>query len=103
MKEKRKITLLPKEQDILTRMGERIKLARLRRNLSVNVLCERANISRATLWKVENGDPGVAIGIYLAVLHGLQGMDKDFEYIAKDDILGKTIQDLNIHVRKRAK
>ena len=96
---KKTVEILPATQDILSSMGEQIKLARLRRNLSVELVAERADISRATLWKVEKGDKTVAIGIYAAVLHALNGMDKD---LAKDDILGRTIQDLNLTVRKRA-
>ena len=99
---KKTVDILPATQDILSSMGQQIKLARLRRNLSVELVAERADISRATLWKVEKGDKTVAIGIYAAVLHALNGMDKDLLLIAKDDILGRTIQDLNLTVRKRA-
>lgn len=99
---KKTAQILPATQDILTTMGEQIKLARLRRNLSVELVAERADISRATLWKVEKGDKTVAIGIYAAVLHALNGMDKDLLLVAKDDTLGRTIQDLNLTVRKRA-
>ena len=99
---KKTAQILPATQDILSSMGEQIKLARLRRNLSVELVAERADISRATLWKVEKGDKTVAIGIYAAVLHALNGMDKDLLLVAKDDTLGRTIQDLNLTVRKRA-
>ena len=99
---KKTVDILPATQDILTTMGEQIKLARLRRNLSVELVAERADISRATLWKVEKGDKTVAIGIYAAVLHALNGMDADLLLLAKDDVLGRTIQDLNLTVRKRA-
>ena len=98
----RKAVVLPKTEDILRQLGEQIRLARLRRDLSVNLVCERAYISRATLWKVENGDPSVAIGIYAVVLHALDNMDKDLLLVAKDDKVGKTLQDLKIDVRKRA-
>ena len=55
-------------------MGEQIKLARLRRNLSAELVAERAGISRASLWKVEKGSPAVAMGIYAAVLHALNNL-----------------------------
>lgn len=95
-------TLLPATEDILKTMGEQIKLARLRRNLSVELVAERAGISRASLWKVEKGSPSVAIGIYAAVLHALNNMDKDLLLIAKDDIMSRRVQDFNLTVRKRA-
>ena len=83
-------------------MGEQIKLARLRRSLSAELVSERAGISRASLRKVEKGDPSVAIGIYAAVLHALNNLDKDLLLVAKDDELGRQIQDLNLIIRKRA-
>lgn len=94
--------ILPNTEAILQTMGEQIKLARLRRNLTVELVAERAGISRASLWKVEKGDPSVAMGIYAAVLHAMNNMDKDLLLIAKDDELGKRMQDLNLITRKRA-
>ena len=95
-------TVLPQTQKILTQMGEQIKLARLRRNLSAELVSERAGISRATLWNVEKGSPSVAIGIYAAVLHALNNMDSDLLLVAKDDELGRKLQDLELVTRKRA-
>lgn len=94
--------ILPGTEEILKTMGEQIKLARLRRSLSSELTAERAGISRASLWKVEKGDPSVAMGIYAAVLHALNNLDKDLLLIAKDDALGRQIQDLNLITRKRA-
>ena len=99
---KRSITVSPKTAEILKQMGEQIKLARLRRRLSAELVAERAGISRATLWNVEKGSPSVAIGIYAAVLHALGNMDVDFLLVAKDDELGRTLQDLELPVRRRA-
>lgn len=99
---KRTILLFPDTIKILEQMSEQIKLARLRRNLSVELVSERANISRATLWAIEKGSPSVAIGYYAAVLHALNDMDKDLLLVAKDDKLGRTIQDLNLTTRRRA-
>ena len=95
-------TVLPQTQKMLTQMGEQIKLARLRRNLSVELVSERAAISRATLWNVEKGSPSVSIGVYAAVLHALNNMDKDLLLIAKDDELGRKLQDLDLPTRRRA-
>lgn len=97
------VLILPGTAEILSRMGNQIRLARLRRNLSVELVAERADISRATLWKVEKGDPSVAIGIYAAVLHALNNMDTDLLLVAKNDVMGRTMQDLELSVRKRAR
>ena len=99
---KKSVVLLPQTQAILEEMGEQIKMARLRRRLSTELVAERASISRATLWAVEKGSPSVSIGIYAAVLHALNRMDKDLLLIAKDDELGRKLQDLNLLIGKRA-
>ena len=96
------MTVLPSTERILNTMGEQIKLARLRRQLSAELIAERAGISRATLWSVEKGSPSVAIGIYAAVLHALNNLDKDLLLVAKDDEFGRKMQDLNMQVKKRA-
>jgi len=93
--------ILPKTRRILDEMGENIKLARLRRKLSSEQVAERANISRPTLSAIEKGKPTVSIGSYLLVLQVL-GLEKDFLFLAKDDELGRKLQDANISTNKRA-
>ena len=88
--------IMPDTENILKTMGEQIKMARLRRRLSATLVAERAGISRSTLWKVENGNPSVAVGIYAAVLHALNNMDKDLLKIAGDDELGRKLQDIEL-------
>ena len=84
---RKSVAVLPQTQAILEQLGEQIKLARLRRHLSAELVAERAGVSRATVWNVEKGNPSVAIGIYAAVLHALNNMDKDLLLVAKDDEL----------------
>jgi transcriptional regulator with XRE-family HTH domain len=55
----------------LRKLGADIHDARRRRRLTMAVIAERAFTSRATLQRVEAGDPGVGIGIYAAVLQAL--------------------------------
>ena len=88
--------IMPDTENILKTMGEQIKMARLRRKLSATLVAERAGVSRSTLWKVENGNPSVAVGIYAAVLHALNNMDKDLLKIAGDDELGRRLQDMDL-------
>lgn len=98
---KKSIVLLPETKNILEQMGMQIKYARLRRQTTAELVAERAGISRATLVAIEKGSPSVAMGCYAAVLHALNYMDKDLLLIAKDDELGRKLQDLNLPVRKR--
>lgn len=73
---RKSVAVLPQTQAILEQLGEQIKLARLRRHLSAELVAERAGVSRATVWNVEKGNPSVAIGIYAAVLHALNNCKK---------------------------
>lgn len=96
-----KRTLLPSQQRTLNTFGENIKYARLRRDFSSETVAERAGISRTTLIKIEKGEEGVAIGYYFRVLAVL-GLDKDLLLVAKDDELGRRLQDSKLVVKKRA-
>lgn len=98
---RKKIQLLPSVRRVLAETGENIKLARLRRNLSVDLVAERAGISRATLWAVEKGSPSVSMGSYAQVLLAI-GLEKDLLLVAGDDVLGQKLQDARLPTRKRA-
>ena len=85
--------IYPNEQRVLVAFGERLRLARLRRKLTTITVAERAGISRTTLYKAEAGDSGVTLGTYVRILATL-GLEKDFEHLAADDKVGRTLQDL---------
>lgn len=97
----RKAALLPKTVTILERLGENLRLARLRRNISSSLQAQRAGISRPTLTMIERGSPSVSLGSYTQVLVSL-GMEKDLLQVADDDELGRKLQDLNLPLRQRA-
>lgn len=95
-------TNMPRKLDAtMAVMGEQIKLARLRRNLSIAQVAERASCSPLTINRIEKGAPTVSIGIYARVLYALQ-LDDDLLKIAGDDTLGRTLQDLSLKHRQRA-
>ena len=95
-------THLPRRAEHNLRIvGEQIRLARLRRDLSIAQIAERASCSELTVMRVEKGLPPVAIGIYLRILVAL-GLDESILYIAKDDEMGRTLQDLDLKNRQRA-
>lgn len=85
--------VFPQEQRLLTQLGERLRLARLRRKLSNAVVAQRAGISRTSLYKVEAGDAGATMGTYLRVLAVL-GLENDINALAADDRVGRKLQDL---------
>ena len=88
----RSIVLLPRLQQILENFGENLKLARLRRKLTVIQVAERAGITRTTLWQIERGSANVSMAAYAQVLMVL-GLEKDLLKLAADDEMGKRIQD----------
>ena len=81
-------------------VGEQIRLARLRRNLSIAQIADRATCSPLTVMRIEKGSPTVSIGIYLRVLYALQ-LEDDILYLAKEDKLGRMLQDLSLKRRQR--
>ncbi|MBL0340877.1 MAG: helix-turn-helix transcriptional regulator [Bacteroidetes bacterium] len=99
--QKRQTPLTPTSVKVMKSLGENIKLARLRRRLSTEQVAERAGLSRATLWQIEKGTPGVAMGSYCQVLFVL-GLEKDLKMVASDDELGRKLQDLGLLEKKRA-
>jgi transcriptional regulator with XRE-family HTH domain len=96
----RTIVILPKLAKMLKGAGENIKLARLRRKLTAEQVCERAGIGRNTLWMIEKGGPNVAIGAYAQVLFTL-GLEKDLLKLAGEDELGRKLQDAGLETKKR--
>jgi len=98
---KKIFNIYPASAKELAALGQRLKDARLRRRFSMATVCARADISRPTLSKVEKGDPSVAFGIYVQVLRVL-GLLEDLALLAKEDVLGRRLQDESLPQRKRA-
>ena len=99
---KRVAALLPPLERRLSRLGARIREARLRRRLPAKLVAERAGMSLMTLRNVEKGSMGVTIGAYAAVLHVL-GLDGDLDTVAESDTLGRDLQDASLPHRARRK
>ena len=89
-------------EDKLKKLGQRIKKARLRRNISAETISKQAGIGESTFYAIERGVSTVSIGAYAAVLFVLE-LDSDLDGIATDEA-GKTLfWEHNIVERKRAK
>lgn len=85
--------IFPNEQRMLTALGERIRLARKRRQLSMAAVAGRAGVSRTSLYKVERGDASITMGMYVRIL-ATMGLDTDINALAADDRVGRRLQDL---------
>ena len=92
---KRSAPVFPKNQKVLSLLGENIKLACKRRGYSQSLIAERTGLSRNTIRKIEQGDSKVSIGHYVAVL-GVLGMVEDLAKVASDDELGRKLQDIKL-------
>lgn len=96
-----KPVLFPATARQLQELGDRLRLARLRRRYAAAVVAERAGITRMTLYRVEKGDAGVSLGTYASVLRVL-GLQGDLDAVARDDELGRKLQDLKLPERRIA-
>jgi len=94
-------TLFPPATRQLAALGERLRTARLRRRYSAESVAKRAGVARGTLYRVEEGDSGVSIATYASVLRVL-GLQGDLDLVARDDVLGRKLQDLKLPTRKVA-
>lgn len=94
------VTLLPKQKRQVAQLGERLKLARLRRGLSAELVAERAGISRQTLTRIEAGEPNVTFSNLFQVMRVL-GLGEDIDKLATDDEMGRKLQDLDLKTPRR--
>lgn len=98
---KKTVTPSPMAKRQLSKLGDNIKMARLRRNLSLRAVALRSGISVNTVVAIESGEAGVGIGAIVNVLHCLN-LAEDISKVALDDVLGRKLQDLELEPRKRA-
>lgn len=99
---KKSVLLEPNIEDKIKKMGQRIKKARLRRNISIESISEKAGISESTFYAIEHGASTVSLGAYAAVL-AILGLDNDIDVIAVDEDGKALFWEDNIVERKRAK
>ena len=91
----------PQASRQLEALGDRLRTARLRRKLTGVVFAERMGVARDTLHRLEKGDPGISLGTYQRALRIL-GLDQDLDLIARDDVLGRKLQDARLPARRAA-
>lgn len=77
----------------VVQLGQRIRIARIRRGWSVADLASKAGINRNTLTALELGRPGTAIGVCVTVVWAL-GLDKSVDVVADPDadLHGKALE-----------
>jgi transcriptional regulator with XRE-family HTH domain len=77
----------------VVQLGQRIRIARIRRGWSVTDLASKAGINRNTLTALELGKPGTAIGVCVTVLWAL-GLEQALDAVADPDadLHGKALE-----------
>src|SRR5260370_36873788 len=92
--------LCPQTERRAEARGARLRLARLRRRISLADLAARVDATRVTLARLERGDLSSNIGLLARVLAVL-GLDADLDQLARDDELGQRLQDIRLRRPRR--
>lgn len=92
---KKTASLLPSTDELLRQLGNRLRLARLRRRLLAKQVAERAGMAPMTLRSLERGGSGVTMGAYVAVMQVL-GIEKDLDLLGHADPVGRELQDVQM-------
>ncbi len=92
---KRTAPVFPNNRKVLSLFGENILLACKRRGYTQLLIAERTGLSRLTVRKIQQGEPTVSLGHYVAVLSVL-GLLGDLTQVANDDTLGRKLQDIQL-------
>jgi transcriptional regulator with XRE-family HTH domain len=92
---KRTRPLFPGTQRRAEALGERLRLARLRRRITLSDMAARVGTTRITLARLERGEFSVGLGLLARIL-GVLGLEADLDQIARDDELGHRLQDIRL-------
>lgn len=85
--------LSPMARDAVTVLGQLVASERRTQRRTAADLAERAGISRDTLYRVEHGDPAVAVGtvLELLVLLGVPLFGRDADALAEEATRGRRL------------
>ena len=87
----------------LRKVGQDINDARRRRRITIELMAERAGLLRATIGKIEKGDPTTSMGGYVAALFvfGMEGRLSDL-VDSIHDCVGRRLEDEKLPQRVRS-
>lgn len=83
---------MPRAQRQIRLLGERLRAARMRREMTQADLAARVGVSVPTIAKLESGDTSTSLSTVLRVLAAL-GLEADIDKLAVEDALGRELQD----------
>ena len=90
----------PRHRRIAESLGDRLRIARLRRRMSATEMAERMGVSRMTLYDLERGRLSVGLGVLVRAL-GVLGLEDDLDRVAADDQLGRRLADAAVRPARR--
>jgi transcriptional regulator with XRE-family HTH domain len=70
--------------------------------MSLADLAARAGVARGTLSRLEHGDLATSLGTFARVLAVL-GLEEDLDLLARDDELGRRLQDVRLRRPHRSR
>jgi transcriptional regulator with XRE-family HTH domain len=82
----------PRHRRLAAGLGQRIRMARIRRRMSATEMAERTGVSRMTLYHLERGELSVGLGVLVRAL-GVLGLEDDLDLVAANDELGRRLVD----------
>jgi transcriptional regulator with XRE-family HTH domain len=94
--------LYPPEAERILALGERLRLARLRRRIPLIDMASRIGVSRTTLIALERGKASVSLAVLVRALSVL-GLIDDLDVVARDDALGRRLQDIRLPAARRSR
>ena len=86
-------------------LGQNVKLARKRREISISEMANKLNISRATVYRLEEGDTSVSLGLYLEALYQLgllQGISIATDPTLDIDLVEKQVKKARMQKKQKA-
>jgi transcriptional regulator with XRE-family HTH domain len=86
---------------LLQELGERLRLARLRRGLSAQSVADAAGTTRVTLHRLEAGAPAATLGTLAKVMEALD-LASDMVLLARDDRMARQQLDARLPARRAA-
>lgn len=92
--------LFPRVQRRAELLGERLRLARLRRRMPLAEMAARVGVSPKTMARLEKGDTAVTLALLVRTLSVL-GLEEGLDQVARDDELGARLQDMTLPTRPR--
>ncbi|MDR1365664.1 MAG: helix-turn-helix transcriptional regulator [Holosporales bacterium] len=99
---KKKIVLHIPVKRALRKLSKDIKEARIRRNITIAMVAERAGVTAITVAKIEQGDPSVSFGTYATVIFILGMIDKLQNLLdLSGDIIGRQLAEEQLPKRVR--